>query len=79
MPKVIVWLQSAAGHEGVGDADGGCVSELHSYVEIIVLLKEGILKDVEHIPPMIVPILIRELCRDALKLLLKSLRWEGAE
>ena len=40
MLKVIVRLQSAAGHEGVGDADGSGVSELHSDIEIIILLKK---------------------------------------
>ena len=40
MLKVIARLQSAAGHEGVGDADGSGVSELHSDIEIIILLKK---------------------------------------
>ena len=40
MLKVIIRLQSAAGHECVGNADGGGVSELHSDIEIIILLKK---------------------------------------
>ena len=40
MLKVFVGFQSAAGHEGVGDADGSGVSELHSDIEIIILLKK---------------------------------------
>ena len=40
MLEILVCIQSAAGHEGVGDADGSGVSELHSDIEIIILLKK---------------------------------------
>ena len=40
MLKVFVRFQPAAGHEGVGDAHGGRVSELDSNVEIIVLFQK---------------------------------------
>lgn len=38
MLKVFVGFQSAAGHEGVGNADDGGISELYSDVEIIIFL-----------------------------------------
>ena len=38
MLKVFVRFKAAAGHERVGDADNGGVSERHSDVEIIVFL-----------------------------------------
>ena len=73
MLKVIVRLQSAAGHEGVGDAHGGGVSKLHSDVEVIILFEERIGNDVEHIPAVLIPVFVRKLCGDVLKLLLKSI------
>jgi len=36
MLKVFVGFQPAAGHEGIGDADCGGVSELYSDVELII-------------------------------------------
>ena len=36
--EVVFRLQSAAGHEGVGDAHGGGVTKGNSYVEIIIIL-----------------------------------------
>jgi len=36
--KVFVGVEAAAGHEGVGHADGGGISELHSDVELIIFL-----------------------------------------
>ena len=38
MLKVFVRVEAAAGHEGVGDADGSGISELHSDVKIIIFL-----------------------------------------
>jgi hypothetical protein len=40
MLKVFVWFQSATGHEGVSNADGGGVSELYSMLELIIFLKK---------------------------------------
>ena len=54
--KVAFRFQATAGHQGVGDADGGGCLELHLDVIIIVLLQERIVNDVEEVPPMILPI-----------------------
>ncbi|WP_367358495.1 hypothetical protein [Mesotoga sp.] len=70
--KAVVRLQSAAGHKSVSDADGRRVSELNSDVEIIILFKERIGNDVEHITAVLVPIFIRELCGDMLKLFVNT-------
>ncbi len=72
MGKVFVRLQPAAGHEGVGDADGGAVSESNSYVEIIIFFQKGIVNDVEDVKLMLHPILIGHLRGDAFKLIGKA-------
>ena len=61
MLKVVFWLQPAAGHQGVGDTDGGGGLELDFDVVIIVLRKERIVNDVAKVPLMLVPILTRQL------------------
>jgi hypothetical protein len=38
MLKVFVAVEAAAGHESIGDADGGGISELYSDIEIIIFL-----------------------------------------
>ena len=71
MLKVVFRLQAAAGHEGVGDADGGGVSELRSDVELIILLQKAAVNDVEDVLPVIVPIFRRKLGGDFFKLFRK--------
>lgn len=56
MFKIVVRVQPASGKQRVGNADFRCVSECHSDVELIILLQERILKDVENIPLIILPI-----------------------
>ena len=68
MFKVVFRLQAAAGHEGVGDADGGGISELRSDVELIILLQKAAVNDAEDVLPVIVPIFRRKLGGDLLKL-----------
>ena len=38
MLKVFLRLQTAAGQQGIGDADGGGVPKGHAYIEIIIVL-----------------------------------------
>ena len=69
MCEVIIRFQPASRHKRVGDAGGGGVSELCSYIEIIILFQKRILKDVEYIPLMLVPVFVGKLCGDAFELL----------
>ena len=74
MAEILLRFQPAAGHQGVGDADGGSGFELDFDVEIIVLLQERTVNDVAEVLLMLVPILagqlsghISEMCiRDSL-------------
>ena len=56
MLKVIAGVQTAAGHEQIGGADSGRISELYPYIEVIILLKERIFKDAENVPAVVVPV-----------------------
>ena len=60
MLKILVCIQPAAGHQGVGDADGGGGLKLDFDVEIIVLLQERTVNDVAEVLLMLVPILTRQ-------------------
>jgi len=73
MLKVVLRLQSASSHKGIGDAHGGGVSERNTDVEIIILLHKGILNDVEHIPLMLVPVFVSKLGGDTFKLVGKAI------
>ena len=68
MLKAVVRFKPAAGHERVGDADGGGTLEGRSYVELIIPVKKGIVNDGEDIPLVVPPVFLRKLRRDALKL-----------
>ena len=59
--EVAFRLQTAAGHQCVGNTDGGRRFELYSDVEIIVLLQERAVNDVAKVLLMLVPILTRQL------------------
>ena len=45
--EVAFRLQSAAGHQSVSDADGGCCLKLHSDVILIIFLQKGTVNDIE--------------------------------
>lgn len=68
MLEAVVRFKPAAGHERVGDADGGGTLEGRSYVELIIPVKKGIVNDGEDIPLIVPPVFLRKLRRDALKL-----------
>ena len=68
MLEAVVRFKPAAGHERVGDADGGGALKGRSYVELIIPVKKGIVNDGEDIPLIVLPVFLRKLRRDALKL-----------
>ena len=61
MAEILLRFQPAAGHEGIGDADGGGGFELHLDVVLIVLLQKGTVNDIEKVLLMLRPIFIRQL------------------
>ena len=61
MLEILVCIQPTAGHQGVGDADGGGCLKLYSDVELIVLLQKGTVNDIEKVLLMLRPIFIRQL------------------
>lgn len=61
MLEILVCIQSAAGHQGVCNADGSGCLELYSFVKFIVLLKERTVNDIAEVLLMLVPILTRQL------------------
>ena len=66
--EVVFRLEAAAPEQRVGYADGGGIAEGHSYVEVIVLLKRGTVNDVEDVPAVAHPILVRKQRGGGLKL-----------
>ena len=61
MLEILFRIQPTAGHQGVGDADGGGGLKLDFDVEIIVLLQERTVNDVAEVLLVLVPILTRQL------------------
>ena len=59
MLEILFRIQPTAGHQGIGDADGGGGLKLDFDVEIIVLLQERTVNDVAEVLLMLVPILTR--------------------
>ena len=70
--KIVARIQSTAGHERVGGADGSRVLECHTYVVIIILFQERISKDVENILAVVVPVFVYKLRSDLFKLMGKT-------
>ena len=60
MAEILLRLQPAAGHQGVGDADRGGGFELDFDVVLIVLLQKGTVNDVENVLPVIRPVFFRQ-------------------
>ncbi|MCI6249038.1 hypothetical protein MR730_09095 [bacterium] len=61
MAEILLRLQPAAGHEGVGDANGGGGFELDFDVVLIVLLQKGTVNDRENVLPVFRPVFLRQL------------------
>ena len=66
MFKIGFRLQTAAGHQGVGHADGGGVAKGRADVEIIILFQKRTVNGAENIVRMVVPILTGKLNGDTL-------------
>ena len=60
MAEILLRLQPAAGHQGVGDADRGGGFELHPDVFFIVLLQKGTVNDIENVLPVVRPVFFRQ-------------------
>ena len=58
--EVAFRLQSAAGHQSVSDADGGCCLELYSDVKLIILLQKGTVNDIEEVLLMLRPVFLSQ-------------------
>ena len=69
MLEILFRIQPTAGHQGIGDADGGGGLKLDFDVEFIVLLQERTVNDVAEVLLMLVPILTRQLSGHIGKLL----------
>ena len=69
MLEVLFRIQPTAGHQGVGDADGGGGLKLDFDVEIIVLLQKRTVNDIAEVLLMLVPILTGQLSGHINKLL----------
>ena len=72
MLKEIVRVKTAPGHCSIGDAHGGGVTKLHSYVEIIIFFEKAIVNDTENVKLVRHPILVGKLHGKLLKLLGKA-------
>ena len=69
MLEILFRIQPTAGHQGVGDTDGGGGLKLDFNVEFIVLLQERTVNDVVEVLLMLVPILTCQLSGHINKLL----------
>ncbi|MCR0235502.1 MAG: hypothetical protein ACLRY6_11355 [[Clostridium] innocuum] len=58
--EVAFRLQSAAGHQSVSDADGGCCFELYSDVKLIIFLQKGTVNDIEEVLLMLRPVFLSQ-------------------
>ena len=61
MLEILVCIQPTAGHQGIGDTDGGGGLKLDFDVVIIVLRQERTVNDIAEVPLMLVPIFARQL------------------
>ncbi len=73
MLKVFLRFQPAAGQEGIGDTDGGGVSELHPDVELIIPFQKGTVNDVENVSLVFLPVFRGKLGGNPFQLLDKAL------
>ena len=60
MAEILLRLQPTAGHQGVGDADGGGGFKLDFDVVLIVLLQKGTVNDIENVLPVFRPVFLRQ-------------------
>ena len=74
MFKVVVRVKSAAAHQGIADADLRGMSKGHLDVEFIIFLKKRILKDVENIALIVVPVFLGKALRQIFDLRIQRVR-----
>ena len=72
MPEILLRVYPAAGHQRVGDAGGGGVSERRPYVVIIIFLQKRIFNDAENIPLMVCPVVFYQPVRHKLQLIFQT-------
>ena len=60
MLKVVVRVKPAAVQQRITDADLCSVPKGHLDVKFIIFFEEGILKDVENVPLIVIPIFLSE-------------------
>ena len=60
MGKIAFRLQSAAGHQGVGNADGGGCLKLYFDVKLIIFLQKGTVNDIEEVLLMLRPVFLSQ-------------------
>ena len=60
MAEILLRLQPAAGHQGVGDADRGGGFELDFDVKFIIVLQKGTFNDVEKVLMVVSPVFLRQ-------------------
>ena len=69
MGKIAFRLQSAAGHQGVGNADGGGCLKLYFDVKLIIFLQKGTVNDIEEVLLMLRPVFACQFSGPCLQLL----------
>lgn len=79
MLKIVTGVQAAAGHEHIGGADRCGAPKSYLNIVIIILLKEGIGKDAEDVPAVVVPVFRYELGSDLFQLVGQALCTGHAE
>ena len=72
MVEIVLRLQAAARHQGVGDADRGGSPERHFDVEVIILLQKTPVNDAEKVGLIVVPVVLRKLGGDVFQLFRKA-------
>ena len=69
MGKIAFRLQSAARHQGVGNADGGGCLKLYFDVKLIIFLQKGTVNDIEEVLLMLRPVFLSQPSGHRLQLL----------
>lgn len=67
--EILFRLQSTAGHEGVGNADGSGGLKLYFDVKFIIFLKKRTVNDIAEVLLMLIPVFVRQFCGHICKLL----------
>ena len=74
MLKVVVRVKPAAIQQGITDTDLRSVPKRHSDIEFIIFFEERILKDVENVPLVVIPVFLSKAFRQIFDLLIQRFR-----